>query len=194
MRPLVLASTSGYRRALLERLGLPFAAVAPRCDEDLLKAAGLPAEQLVAQLSRLKAESVAADHPDALILGSDQAAELDGEILGKPGTEERACAQLQRLQGREHRLLTGLCLLDAATGHRAEALDIHRLRLRPLTPEQIARYVAKDQPLDCAGSYKIEGPGIALFDSIHGRDFTAIIGLPLTRTVALLAKFGVILP
>jgi len=194
MRRLVLASTSPYRRELLGRLGLEFTAVAPDCDEDRLKDQGLPAEALVIRLAREKAASVARSYPDAVIIGSDQAAEVDGEILGKPGTPESARRQLRRLAGREHRLLTALCLLDARTGERAEELDIHRLRLRRLTEAQIARYVAADDPVDCAGAYKIEGLGIALFESVRGTDFTAVIGLPLTRVVAGLHRLGIEIP
>jgi septum formation protein len=193
-RALVLASTSPYRRALLERLGVDFAAVAPDCDEDQWKGQGLSAEELVTRLAREKAESVAASHPDAVIIGSDQAAEVDDEILGKPGTPAGARQQLKRLAGREHRLLTALCVLDARTGQRAEGLDIHRLRLRRLSDEQIARYVNADNPVDCAGSYKIEGLGIALFESVEGTDFTAVVGLPLTRVVALLGRLGIEIP
>jgi septum formation protein len=203
MPRLVLASTSRYRADLLRRLGLPFEAMAPDCDEDAVKARGLPAEELVSTLARMKAESVVArlkaegaapGQPGALIIGSDQAAELDGEILGKPGSAEGAQAQLARLAGREHRLLTAVCVLEADTGRRAEALDVHELRLRQLSADQIARYVAADDPVDCAGAYKIEGLGVTLFESIRGEDFTAVIGLPLTRLTALLAEFGVILP
>ena len=194
MRKLVLASTSRYRRDLLARLGHPFEAVAPTCDEDAVKAEGHSADVLVRRLARLKAESVRARYPDPLIIGSDQVAEVDGRILGKPGTPAAAEAQLRRLRGREHRLLTALCVLDARTGRLAEALDIHTLRLRPLSDAQIARYVAAESPLDCAGSYKIEGLGIALFESIQGTDHTAIIGLPLTLLVSLLAPFGLELP
>lgn len=194
MTKIVLASTSPYRRELLGRLGVAFAVAAPRCDEAAEAARDLSAEDLVTRLARLKAESVVAEHPDALIIGSDQVAELDGGILGKPGTAEAAARQLRRLAGREHRLLTALCLLEARTGRREEHLDIHRLRLRRLTDEQIARYVTAARPLDCAGAYKIEGQGIALFESLRGGDYTAIIGLPLTRLVALLSRFGIELP
>ncbi len=193
-RVIVLASTSPYRRELLQRLGLEFLAVAPDCDEDRLKGRGLAAEELVTRLAREKAESVAAAHPDAVIIGSDQAAELDGEILGKPGTAAGARRQLRQLRDREHRLLTALCVLDARTGQRAEDLDIHRLRLRALSDGQIARYVDADDPVDCAGSYKIEGLGIALFDRVLGSDFTAVIGLPLTRVVALLHRLEIQIP
>lgn len=193
-RELVLASTSPYRAELLGRLGLTYTAVAPDCDEDRLKGQGLAAADLVTRLAREKAESVVLAHPDAVIIGSDQAAELDGEILGKPGTPDRARLQLQRLAGTEHRLLTALCVLDARTGQRAEDLDIHRLRMRALSDAQITRYVVADEPVDCAGSYKIEGLGIALFESVAGTDFTAVVGLPLTRVVALLTDLGVDLP
>lgn len=169
-------------------------AVAPDCDEDRLKGRGLAVEELVTRLAREKAESVAEAYPDAVIIGSDQAAELDGEILGKPGTAAKAREQLRLLGGREHRLLTALCVLDARTGQRAEDLDIHRLRLRELSDGQIARYVAADDPVDCAGSYKIEGLGIALFDQVRGSDFTAVIGLPLTRVVALFHRLGIEVP
>jgi septum formation protein len=191
---LVLASTSPYRRALLARLGLDFVSAAPACDEDRLKGLGLGAEALVTRLARDKAASLAGAYPGAVIIGSDQAVELDGELLGKPGTAAAAREQLGRLQGREHRLLTAICVLDTRTGQRGEDLDIHRLRLRPLTEAQIARYVAADDPVDCAGAYKIEGLGIALFESVQGADYTAIIGLPLTRVVALLSDLGIEVP
>ena len=198
MIDLVLASTSPYRKALLARLGLPFEAQPPDVDEEAVKAEGLPAALLVTRLAREKAEAVArslsALRPDALVIGSDQVAELDGEILGKPGTPAGAQAQLRRLAGREHRLLTAICVVRAGEGRRAEALDVHRLRLRPLSEEQIASYVRAENPVDCAGSYKIEGLGIALFEWIRGDDFTGVIGLPLTHLVALLAEFGAVLP
>jgi septum formation protein len=194
MPRLILASTSTYRQALLARIGLDFEAAEPDCDEDAVKAEGHAADVLVTRLARLKAESVAGAYDDALIIGSDQVAEVDCEILGKPGTAERAAAQLRRLAGREHRLLTAVCVLETATGRCREDLDVHVLRLRDLTDEQIARYVAADQPLDCAGAYKIEGLGITLFERLRGRDYTAIIGLPLTRVVAALAQFGIVCP
>jgi septum formation protein len=191
---LVLASTSPYRRDLLARLGLPFTVAAPACDEDAVKAEGLPVEALTARLARLKAASVAAPGPRSLIIGSDQAAEIDGEILGKPGTPEAAEAQLARLAGREHRLVTAVALRDPASGEVSEALDVHRLTLRPLTAAEIRRYVARDRPLDCAGAYRIEGLGITLFASIAGADFTAIVGLPLLALTRLLRRHGVSLP
>jgi len=186
-RPLVLASTSRYRRALLERLGLPFEAAAPDYEEE--HDLGLSPDELVLELARRKAFSLAPRFPDALIVGSDQVAELEGEILLKPGTEARAREQLARLAGRTHRLLTGLAVHEPATGRTEQVLDVHEMCLRPLTGEQIADYVARERPLDCAGAYKIEGVGIALFEALRGEDYTAIIGLPLTRLVGLLGLF-----
>ena len=191
---LVLASTSPYRRALLARLGLGFETAGPRCDEDALKDQGLPVAELVTRLARDKALSLVDDYPDAVIIGSDQAGDLDGAVLGKPGTPAAAREQLQRLQGRAHRLWTAVCVVDARTGERREDLDVHHLRMRRLSDAQIARYVAADDPVDCAGAYKIEGLGISLFERVRGDDFTAVIGLPLTRLVALLGRFGIEVP
>jgi septum formation protein len=190
---IILASTSRYRRELIQRLGLAVESVAPLFDEEAAKreATWLPAEEVVAALSRGKARSLAETYPDALIIGSDQAVELDGELLGKPGTEEGARAQLKRLAGREHRLLTGVAALHPATDHLEEAIDVHRMAMRALGDDAIEAYVRRDQPLDCAGAYRVESLGVALFERMSGDDFTAIIGLPLTRLVALLECFGV---
>ena len=191
---LVLASTSPYRRDLLARLGLPFTVAAPTCDEDAIKAEGQPVQALVARLARLKAASVPPPSARCLIIGSDQAAEIDGEILGKPGTVAAAEAQLARLAGREHRLVTAVAVLDPASGRLGEALDVHHLTLRPLQADEIRRYVAQDRPLDCAGAYRIEGLGISLFEAISGADFTAIVGLPLLALSRLLREAGVPVP
>jgi len=187
-RPLVLASTSIYRRRLLEQLGLPFQAVAPAYEEqhDL----DLPPEELVQELAARKAASLRDRFPGCLIVGSDQAAELAGTILLKPGTEERARAQLAALAGRTHRLLTGVAVLEPETGRLERALDVHEMTLRPLSEEAIAAYVEQEQPVDCAGAYRVEGPGIALFAAMRGEDYTGIIGLPLTKLVDLLLRFG----
>jgi septum formation protein len=194
MRNLVLASTSRYRRALLDRLRLPYTPAVPQCDEAAVQALGLPAERLVARLARDKAASVAPAFPDALVIGSDQVVALDGEILGKPGSPEAARAQLARLAGRSHRLLTGLAVCDTATGAWQEALDVHEMHVRALSADEIARYVAHDDPIDCAGAYKIESLGIALFHRIVGEDFTAIVGLPLIPLTRLLRALGVAVP
>jgi septum formation protein len=190
-RRLVLASTSPYRRALLERVGLAFDVVSPGVDEEALR--HLAPEAMVRALAARKAEAVAAD--DALVIGSDQALDLDGEILGKPGTVERACAQLARLAGRTHRLLTAVAVRDTATGRVEVALDTHRMTMRPLSEAQIARYVELDQPLGCAGSYMLERAGVALFERVDAdpetADDTAIVGLPMMKLLALLRRFGV---
>lgn len=191
MKPIVLASTSPYRRALLERLKLPFTVVAPHVDEDGAKRRIAEPVELVRHLAREKARSLAQRFPAALIIGSDQAVDVDGQTLGKPGTPEAAVAQLIWLSGREHRIHTALAIHDAASGRTEEALDTHRVRLRGLTEAEIRSYVARDRPLDCAGSYRIESLGMALMERISGDDYTAVIGLPLTQVVALLGKLGV---
>lgn len=190
-RRVVLASTSRYRSALLAKLGISFDALAPGVDEDLVKGEEPDPRSLVRTLAVAKAKAVTASAPDAVIIGSDQCAELDGEILGKPGTFERAVAQLERMSGRTHVLWTAVAVLDARTGVCTVDVDRHELRMRRLTREQISTYVERDQPLDCAGSYKIESLGVALFESIHGKDFTAIVGLPLTLVAQRLAERGV---
>lgn len=201
MPKLVLASTSRYRRDLLSRLGVPFEVEPPECDEEAVQRAGHPPAELAVLLARLKALSVCerlrqrGEH-DAVVLGSDQVVELEGAILGKPHTAERACAQLERLSGKSHRLLTAFCLqpVDAALGPPFEHLDTTTLTMRTLSPDEVARVVAKDQPLDCAGSYRLEATGIALFDAIHSDDHTAIIGLPLMAVARGLRQFGYVIP
>ena len=187
-RPLVLASTSPYRRELLDRLGVPYVAAAPAYEEE--HGLALPPGELVQLLARRKAESLGGAYPEALVIGSDQVAELDGEILLKPGSEERAVAQLVRLSGRTHQLLTGVAIHDPRARRTEVALDVHRMTVRPLSEARIRAYVARDRPTDCAGSYKVESAGVALFESMEGLDFTAIVGLPLTLVVTLLARFG----
>ncbi len=185
---LVLASTSTYRAALLERLGLPFRTMAPDVDESPLD--GESAEDLVARLSRLKAAAGARNEKDALVIGSDQVAVLDEAILGKPGTPERAREQLALLSGRQVRFLTGLCLADARTG-RAQCEVIETpVWFRTLSEAQIADYVDRERPLDCAGAFKSEGLGIALFDRLGGPDPNALVGLPLIALCGMLADAG----
>lgn len=193
MPTLILASTSSYRRELLSRLALPFRVEAPRCDEEALKDRALAPGELAAFLAREKARSVAALAAEAHVLGSDQLVDLDGEILGKPGSPEGAAAQLARLSGRSHRLITAVALA-CPDGSLHEHLDVTTLRMRALRRDEISRYVAVDQPGDCAGSYKIERLGISLFEQIDCRDFTAITGLPLIAVAALLRREGFALP
>ncbi len=190
---IVLASTSRYRRELVSRLPLAIESMAPPYDEDVDKArfAHLPVPELVTLLAKGKAASLAALHPDALVIGSDQMGELDGRRLGKPHTVEAACAQLEGMAGRVHRLHTALVVHHGASGCVEHVVDTHELAMRALTADEIARYVALDNPVDCAGSYRVESLGVALFERITGDDFTAVVGLPLTKLVTLLARFGV---
>jgi septum formation protein len=190
---LVLASTSKYRRELVGRLGVPCTAVAPSCDEEALKDERLAPAELALHLARAKARSVAGQWPAAHVLGSDQLVEIDGQILGKPGSAERALEMLTLLSGRAHRLITALVLL-CPDGQVVEHVDTHVLHMRALTRDELARYVAADQPLDCAGSYKIEARGIALVERIDGADFTAIMGLPLVALTSALRAQGFTLP
>lgn len=191
-RPLILASTSPYRRALLERLGVPFEARSPGVDERAVTRT--TPEGLAEALAVMKAEALH-DVGDALVIGSDQVVDLDGEILGKPGTVEGAVEQLLRLAGRTHRLITAVAVHDARAARTEVATDVHTLTMRSLDRDTLARYVAYDQPLDCAGSYKLETRGIALFERIQAdpetADQTAIIGLPLMKTLVLMLRLGV---
>ena len=195
---LVLASTSPYRRELLARLGLPFRTRAPACDEAAVKVrllgAGVPLgpSRLAVELARAKAESLRDAEPGAALLGSDQVAAIGDTILGKPGTAAVAAEQLAMLAGRTHVLVTAVALLYQGQLH--EHVDVTRLSMRPLSPEQIERYLAADAPLDCAGSYRLEARGIALFERIESADHTAIIGLPLIAVTSMLAAIGCPIP
>lgn len=187
---LVLASTSVWRGKLLARLGLPFVQEDPLLDEAPWMARGLPARELTVELARAKAAAVAARRPGDLVLGADQVVSLDGRILGKPGSRARAIEQLEALAGRTHELATGLVLHDGRTGRIRTALDVHRVSLRDLDRSSIVRYVDREDVTGCAGAYKVEGLGIALFQAVRGDDYTAVIGLPLTRVVELLSEVG----
>lgn len=192
MPALILASTSVYRRALLDRFGLPFSTARPDTDETPVL--GESPQALAVRLARAKAEAVRAHAAsDAWVIGSDQVAELDGLPLGKPGHHAAAVAQLAAMSGRDVRFLTALCLAGPA-GRRLQALDVTTVRFRALGIDEIERYVAREQPFDCAGSFKAEGLGIALFDGIDSHDPTALIGLPLIATARLLREAGFELP
>ncbi len=186
---LVLASTSPFRRELLGKLGLPFVTAKPDTDETPL--ANEAPDDLVARLSLAKAKAVAADHPNALIIGSDQVAFCNGQILGKPGNHARATAQLQLLSGQSVRFFTGLTLLDTRSQRSETVVEPFDVHLRELTLGQIDNYLSREEPYHCAGAFKSEGLGIALFRRLEGNDPNALIGLPLIQLVSLLEKFGV---
>jgi len=192
MPELVLASTSPYRRQLLERLGMPFRCEAPGVDEAAVKVRLRDPLAVASELARLKASTVARRHPQAIVIGSDQVATEGGTLLDKPGTAIAASAQLRRLANREHRLHTAVAI--AHQHGLVEFVDTAVLHMRPLSEAEITRYVAAESPLDCAGSYKIEGLGIALFQRVECSDHTAITGLPLLRLAAELRALGVAIP
>lgn len=186
--PLILASTSPYRRALLERLGLPFSTAAPDVDE--CPHLGESPSKLVQRLAEAKARAVAVNHPEALVIGSDQIACLDDEILGKPGDHATAIAQLERASGRCVLFLTGVCMLDARSGQAQILVEPFRVHFRALTRARIEGYLDRERPYDCAGSFKSEGLGIALFERLEGDDPAALIGLPLIRLIPWLESAG----
>ncbi|MEO5561004.1 MAG: Maf family nucleotide pyrophosphatase [Dokdonella sp.] len=191
---LVLASTSRYRRDLLTRLTPGFRTLAPEVDETPF--AGETPAATAMRLAVSKARAIAACCPGALVIGSDQVAEIDGQMLGKPGSAEAACAQLTASSGRSVEFHTALCLIDsrAAVLHESTASDTTRVIFRDLASAEIARYVVAEQPLDCAGSFKVEGLGIALFERIESSDPTALIGLPLIALARLLRAAGIAIP
>lgn len=189
---LILASTSPYRKALLEKLGLPFQCAAPQVDETPLP--GESAQALVARLAHAKASAIAGQHDHGLIIGSDQVCVCDGRILGKPGTVDKAVAQLMAAQGKCVTFYTGLCVLDAASGLAEQLIEPFTVHFRTLDEAAIRRYVEAELPLDCAGSFKCEGMGIVLFKALEGRDPNALIGLPLIGLIELLEGHGLTLP
>lgn len=190
MQTLILASTSRYRAELLARLGIPFSCAAPDVDESPL--AGEAPGTLAQRLAIAKARAVAARHPGSWVIGSDQVAELEGDPLGKPGTRDAAMAQLTAMSGKSVRFHTAICLSNGED--QFDALDVTTVQFRVLGKAEIERYVATEQPLDCAGSFKCEGLGITLFEAIHNQDPTALIGLPLIRLAGLLRQAGYRLP
>ncbi len=188
-RKLILASTSPYRRELLGRLGLTFDVANPQTDESSLP--NETPETLALRLSEAKARAVVADFPDALIIGSDQVATVDGKIYGKPGTHERAVAQLHELSGKTVNFFTGLCLLDAKSGE-SQVRGIPTLvTFRQLSDSEIENYLRREPAYNCAGSAKSEGLGIALLTSMQGDDPNALVGLPLIALCDMLRSHGV---
>lgn len=186
---IVLASTSRYRGALLERLGLAFEVVAPGVDET--PRPGEAPAALAARLAAEKARSVAAGQSDALVIGADQIAVLEGEILGKPGGAKANRRQLERASGRRVEFFTGLALVDARSGREHVDVVPYAVQFRALSPAQIDAYVRRERAYDCAGGFRCEGLGIALFERLEGPDPSALVGLPLVRLVGMLAEEGV---
>ncbi len=187
--PLILASTSRYRRELLERLRLPFEVTSPEVDETALP--GEAPRPLAERLARAKARAVAALHPRAVVIGSDQVCDLDGQALGKPGGHANAARQLRQLSGHTAVFHTAVAVVQVSTGLELSALASVRVRFRALTDPEIERYLHLDQPYDCAGSAKCETLGITLLESIESDDPTALIGLPLIHTARLLRLAGI---
>lgn len=186
---LVLASSSPYRKALLERLCLPFVCASPDIDEQPRPNEKGPA--LAARLALEKARALAPAYPDALIIGSDQVCVRGTQLTGKPGTRAMAQAQLEASSGRWVEFHTAVTLLDAHSGRYRSAQDLYRVKFRRLSPEEITAYLDHEQPYDCAGSFKAEGLGITLFEHMQGRDFHSLIGLPLISLCRLLREAGV---
>jgi len=189
MQQLILASTSPFRRQLLERLGLPFDIVSPQTDETPLP--GEAAPQLVHRLAEAKARAVMLEYPAALIIGGDQVAIFENEIIGKPGNHQAAVAQLRRFSRHSLQFHTGVALLNSTSGTIQIEVIHTTVEFRSLSEEQITHYLSREQPYQCAGSFKSEGLGIALFESIRGDDPTALMGLPLITLVRMLEREGV---
>ena len=192
MLPLLLASSSVYRRDLLARLRLPFNCSSPDIDES--HRPGETAIELVKRLSLEKARALATSHPNHLIIGSDQVAVLGGQIIGKPHTYDKAHQQLMSASGASVSFLTGLTLLNSQTGHHQTDCIPFTVHMRTLSAQQIERYLLAEQPYDCAGSFKAEGLGVSLFQRTEGDDATSLVGLPLIRLVDMLLAEGIAIP
>ena len=188
-QPLLLASTSPFRKALLEKLQYPFETANPETDEATLP--NETAEQLVTRLAEAKARACAHDHPEHLIIGSDQVCVINNRIIGKPHTVENAFLQLQAASGQVVTFYTGLCLHNAKTNDSEVICEPFHVHFKTLTEQEIRHYIKRENPLNCAGSFKSEGLGIALFDRLDGRDPNTLVGLPLIALHEMLAKQGV---
>lgn len=189
---IVLGSTSKYRAELLARLGLPFEAARPNCDET--PQIGEKPLDLALRLAKIKAQSLSTQYPDSIIIGSDQVCALAGQVLGKPGTVENAVQQLRTMRGQPVTFYTGLSVLQSKTGESQSAVDQTIATLRNLTDAEIDRYIEAEMPLDCAGSFMVEKLGISLFEQVESRDPTALIGLPLISLCKSLRHFGTDVP
>ena len=192
MNPLILASTSPYRRRLLERFGLPFETARPQVTEE--HHAGEPPSERALRLAVAKAEAVAARHPGAIVIGSDQVAAAGHKVLDKPGDAPTCRAQLASLSGTDARFYTGCAVIGPSGSVRLVHLDTTTVFFRSLTSKEIEHYVEREQPFDCAGGFKVEALGITLFESIESRDPTALIGLPLIWLAGALRRAGYALP
>lgn len=189
--PIVLASSSRWRRALLERLLDDFQTLPPALDETPREAE--PPAVLVRRLAREKAEAVARQRRGALVIGSDQVAVLDGRVIGKPGSHERALEQLMQASGRTLTFLTAACVLDPARRQRHEHTDATEVRFRRFERRLAEHYLQRDEPYDCAGSFRVEGAGVVLFEHVRTDDPTALVGLPMIWLAARLAELGCLL-
>jgi septum formation protein len=186
---IILASTSPYRKLLLERLQVPFRCVAPDTDETPLS--GEQPADLAHRLARAKARSIATIFPEALVIGSDQVASVDGQMLNKPGSQEVAAGQLRASAGKDVQFFTGLALVCLNRGLENVHVEPFSVHFRQLSDAQITNYLHRERPYDCAGSFKIEGLGIALFDSLEGKDPTSLEGLPLIALTRMLQDAGI---
>ncbi|WP_434355424.1 Maf-like protein [Parasalinivibrio latis] len=189
MAGIVLASTSPFRKTLLEKLGLPFETASPDIDES--PKPGETAEQLVQRLAADKAKACATGFPTHIIVGSDQVCVVNGEIVGKPHTEANAIRQLKNASGQRVTFYTGLSVLNTADDSQETVCEPFHVHFRDLSDEEIQSYIKKEQPLNCAGSFKSEGLGIALFSSLEGKDPNTLVGLPLITLCEMLAKQGI---
>lgn len=186
MKTLILASGSAYRKLLLRRLRLPFEAVSPQLQETRL--AGETGAEMARRLAVAKARVVAARYPAAIVIGSDQVAQLGADILDKPGSPENACRQLRQSSGQQVDFYTGLCVINGSA--QQDAVETFQVQFRDLSEQEIQRYVELEQPLDCAASFRCEGLGSVLFQRLRGDDPTALEGLPLIRLAAMLRNLG----
>ncbi len=189
MHDIILASSSVYRRQLLNKLGINYRWQAPDIDEAPI--GGESPTELVKRLSKFKAMALAPHYPTGLIIGSDQVASLENQILGKPGNHANAKAQLETVSGKQVTFFTGLTLYNATTRTTQTCCEIYQVTFRQLTEAQIENYLQREQPYDCAGSFKSEGLGIALFDTLNGRDPNTLIGLPLIALIDMLNREGI---
>ncbi len=190
MRNIILASTSPYRLQLLRQLGIQFQVAAPQYKEVIDQE--IAPELQVKHLSYHKARSLEERYPDALIIGSDQVfVNARGQVMGKPGSFDMAVEQLRDMAGRRHVFYTGVSVLDSASGETSTEVVTYSVTLKALSEEQIRNYVRRENPIDCAGSFKVEGLGIALMERMEGEDYTSLIGLPLIKLTGILEQFGV---